>query len=306
MTAATLSNVYEIGCFQSSSFATLPSSNQPRTKTDRAPFAEPERSFLKTPKIANPCNIHVTPLPPPSQSKPHFSRTKRFPIAYKRTKPITSNLNSASAHAVTPTFSIARNDSTRLTSNSAIRVAVRVRCCNTPRHQKRNCPARNTPSATHRGCSNATRTFYFPSAHLGPIAASQWPAHVRVSSEYSYIPTQRYADFLEPNTRFEVRERKSTLTSFFYSHGARGSGFQTDNCAYSSVNPAPIRNHVRPARKPKRTSGNLILRSSVSRKEPQERQFLKRVENTSRHREFRSFAGRDRHFPSDPTCINRP
>jgi hypothetical protein len=185
-----------------------------------------------------------------AQFKLQIPRTKRFQIACIRNNTVTSNFFRTSAHSLTQTNSITRNRTARIADDSATHVGVKSKYFDTPRSQNLNFLERNTQSATRRGCTNATPIFYFPSAHLGPIAPSLWPAHVRVSSEYSYIPTQRNADFLERNTRFEVRGRKSTLTSFFSSRARVGQAFLPDNCAYSSAKPAPIRDRIRQARKP--------------------------------------------------------
>ena len=111
------------------------------------------------------------------------------------------------------------------------------------------------PIANTRNKS-VTSNFFFVSAHL-PIASSLMPAHVRVLSEYSYIPDRSNLDFPERNTRFEARERKSTLTSFLNLRGVPGSCFQPDSCACAFAKLSPLRNRIRQARKPDLRACNL-------------------------------------------------
>jgi hypothetical protein len=160
----------------------------------------------------------------PSLHKPRFSRTKLFPSAYTRNKSVTPNFFCASAQSLTQTSSVARKHDWRITTNSAMRVAMLLQDCNTSHNQKRGCAERNSQSATRRGCSIATRTFYVCSGARisgGVNETQKVSTHVRVLSEYSDIPNETNLDFPEQNTRFPVDERNSTLTSFFYSHGAR-------------------------------------------------------------------------------------
>ena len=185
-----------------------------------------------------------------AQSKPQFPRTKHFPTASARNKFVTLNLNSTSAPWHTLTKSIEQNHNARVTNDPTYHVAVTLQRGNTPRHQNRDFLARNIHSATHRGCSFATRNFYSVRAHLAPIASSLWPAYVRVLSEYSYIPDQSNLDFPERNTRNEAPERKSTRTSFLKRRTHVGQAFQPDNCASLARNLSPIRNHIHQARKP--------------------------------------------------------
>jgi FkbM family methyltransferase len=156
-----------------------------------------------------------------AHSKPQIPRTKRFPIAYTRNKSVTSNLISTSVPPRTLTQSIAQNLKPSRLRNSANHVGVMSKYFDTPSRANREFPERNTQFTTHRCRDTSTSVFHFASAHLGPIASSLAPAHVRVLSEYSDRSNQTNRDFLEENTRFDTAACKRTLTSFLNLRGAR-------------------------------------------------------------------------------------
>ena len=196
------------------------------------------------------CNSHVTQMSPLPHNKPHFSRTKLFPIAYTRTKPVTSFFYSAGARWLTQTIALARNHTARSTDDSAIHVGVMSKYFDTPIRTSLDFHGQNTRFATRRCRGTPTRNFYFPSAHLRPIASSRLPAHVRVFSEYSYIPNRTNITFLERNSQVEARKRKSTPTSFLNLRTLVGQAFLPDKCAHPSAKPFPIHDRIRQARKP--------------------------------------------------------
>ena len=75
-----------------------------------------------------------------------------------------------------------------------------------------------------------TSNCIFASAHLSPIASSFSPIYVRVFSEYSDIPNCKKLKFPARNTQLEVRERKSSLTSFLNLRAPVGQAFLPDEC----------------------------------------------------------------------------
>ena len=153
----------------------------------------------------------------PTQSKLQIPRTKRFPTTSARNKSVTSNFISTSAQTNTLTNSVTKNRNATRTGNLPMRVAVMLQRGNTPRHQNVEIPEQDIHSATHSRCRIATRSFYFCSQRTPcPLLPNLCPLclYVRVSSEYSDIPSQANRDFLERNPRIESVKRKSTLTSF--------------------------------------------------------------------------------------------
>jgi hypothetical protein len=162
-----------------------------------------------------PRNSQVTQMLHLAQSKPQIHRTKRFPIAYTRNKPITSSLFSTSAPSRTPTISIAQDRIAHITNNSTMCVAVTLHLSNSPRSKNLNSLEQNIPSATRRGSRDATSNFY-SSAFLKPIASSRWPAHVGVMSKYFDTPNRINRDFPKRNTTLTTNRRRSTPTRNFY------------------------------------------------------------------------------------------
>jgi hypothetical protein len=175
----------------------------------------------------------------PAQSKPQIPRTKLFPTTSARNKSGTSKCFSSSANLTHIASSL-----------GPVRVGVMSKYFDMPRRQSFNFPERNTECATHRSRSTPTRNFYFPSAHITPIASSLRPVHVRVFSEYSDIQDQTNLDCPDQNTRFATVERKSTLTSFLNFRALVGQAFEPDKCAYPSSKPSAIYKRIRQARKP--------------------------------------------------------